>query len=122
MEKLSDFLGHKPQPERNGAQNKSADFISPRRLQPNESLIEKLRGSPANQTADYERGIDRLVQGLMDLLPKPDSIWSIEDRVKWLRLAEGIFDIGYKIGDGEQGEISIVAVRQVPGAPTNPGG
>ena len=108
MEKLSDFLGHKPQPERNGAQNKSADFISPPRLQPNESLIEKLRGSPANQTADYERGIDRLVQGLMDLLPKPDSIWSIEDRVKWLRLAEGIFDIGYKIGDGEQGEITKV--------------
>lgn len=122
MEKLSDFLGHKPQPEGNGAQNKSADFISPRKLQPNESLIEKLRGSPANHTADYDRGIDRLVQGLMDLLPKPDSIWSIEARVKWLRLAEGIFDIGYKTGDGEQGEISIVAVRQVPGAPTNPGG
>ena len=64
MEKLSDFLGHKPQPEGNGAQNKSADFISPRKLQPNESLIEKLRGSPANHTADYERGIDRLVQEL----------------------------------------------------------
>ena len=63
MEKLSDFLGHKPQPEGNGAQNKSADFISPRKLQPNESLIEKLRGSPANHTADYDRGIDRLVQG-----------------------------------------------------------
>jgi len=122
MEKLSDFLGHKPQPEGNGAQNKSADFISPRKLQPNESLIEKLRGSPANYNVDYDRGIDRLVQGLMDLLPKPDSIWPIEERVKWLRLAEGIFDIGYKTGDGEQGEISIVAVRQLPGAPTNPAG
>ena len=43
MEKLSDFLGHKPQPEGNGAQNKSADFISPRKLPPNESLSEKLR-------------------------------------------------------------------------------
>jgi len=31
-------------------------------------------------------------------------------------------DIGYKTGDGEQGEISIVAVRQLPGAPTNPAG
>ena len=122
MEKLSDFLGHKPQPEGNGAQNKSADFISPRKLQPNESFNEKLRGSPANHTADYDRGIDRLVQGLMDLLPKPNSIWSIEDRVKWLRLAEGIFDIGYKTEDGEQGEISIVAVKQVLVAPTNPGG
>jgi hypothetical protein len=121
MEKLSDFLSHKPQPEGNGAQNKSADFMSQRKLQPNESLIEKLRSSPANHTADYDRGIERLVQGLMDLLPKPDSIWCIEDRVKWLRLAEGIFDIGYKMADGEQGEISIVAVRQVLAAPTNPG-
>ena len=122
MDNLSDFLSRKPQPEGNGAQNKNADFMNTRKLQPNESLIEKLRSSPANHTADYDRGIDRLVQGLMDLLPKPDSIWSIEDRVKWLRLAEGIFDIGYKTGDGEQGEISIVAVKQVLGAPTNPGG
>ena len=122
MEKLSDFLSHKPRPEDNGAQNKSADFMSTRKLQPNEGLIERLRSSPANHTPDYDRGIDRLVQGLMDLLPAPDSIWSIEDRVKWLRLAEGIFDIGYKTGDGEQGEISIVAVKQVSGAPTNPGG
>ena len=51
MEKLSDFIGHKPQPEGNGAQNKSADFISPRKLQPNESLIQKLRGSPENRTS-----------------------------------------------------------------------
>jgi hypothetical protein len=84
-----------------------------RKLQPNESLIEKLRSSPATHTADYERGIDRLVRGLMELLPKPDNIWSIEERVKWLRLAAGIFDLGYETGDGEQGEISIVAVRQI---------
>ena len=120
MDNLPDFLNRKKLPEGNGAQNKSADFMSTRKLQPNEGLIEKLRSSPA--TADYDRGIDCLVRGLMDLLPEPDSIWSIEDRVKWLRLAEGIFDIGYKTGDGEQGEISIVAVKQVSGAPTNPGG
>jgi hypothetical protein len=121
MEKLSDFLSHKPQPEGNGAQNKSADFMSTRKLQPSEGLIEKLRSSPANHAADYDRGIDRLVRGLMDLLPEPDSIWSIEDRVKWLRLAEGIFDIGYKTRDGEQGEISIVAVKQVLVAPMGGG-
>ena len=122
MEKLSDFLSHKPQPEGNGAQNKSADFMNTRKLQPNESLIEKLRSSPANHSPDYDRGIERLVHGLMDLLPKPDSIWCIEDRVKWLRLAEGIFDIGYKTADAEQGEISIVAVKQVSGAATKPAG
>jgi hypothetical protein len=40
-------------------------------------------------------------------------VWRIEDRVKWLRLAADIFDVGYKAGDGELGEISIVAVKQV---------
>ena len=122
MDNLPDFLNRKKLPDGNGTLNKNADFMNTRKLQTNEGLIEKLRSSPANHAADYDRGIDRLVQGLMDLLPKPDSIWSIEDRVKWLRLAEGIFDIGYKTGDGEQGEISIVAVKQVLGAPANPGG
>ena len=122
MDNLPDFLNRKKPPEGNGAQNKSAAFLNTRKLQTNEGLIEKLRSSPANHGADYERGLDRLVHGLMDLLPQPDSIWSIEDRVKWLRLAEGIFDIGYKTRDGEQGEISIVAVKQISGAPTNPGG
>ena len=48
MDNLSDFLNRKQQPEGNGAQNKSADFMSTRKLQPNEGLIEKLRSSPAN--------------------------------------------------------------------------
>jgi hypothetical protein len=113
MDNLSDFLSRKQKPEGNGTSNRSADFMNMRKLQPNESLIEKLRSSPATHTADYERGIDRLVRGLMELLPKPDNIWSIEERVKWLRLAAGIFDLGYETGDGEQGEISIVAVRQI---------
>ena len=114
MDNLPDFLNRKQPPEGNGAQNKSAEFM-------NTGLIKKLRSSPANHTAEYDRGIDRLVRELMDLLPEPDSIWSIDDRVKWLRLAEGIFDIGYKTGDGEQVEISIVAIKQVSDAPTNPG-
>lgn len=120
MDNLPDFLNRKKPPEGNGAQNKSADFMNTRKLQTNEGSIEKLRSSPANH-ADYERGLDHLVHGLMDLLPEPDSIWSIEDRVKWLRLAEGIFDIGYKTRDGEQGEISIVAVKQVLVAPMGGG-
>jgi hypothetical protein len=121
MDNLSDFLSRK-QPEGNGTRDKSADFMNMRKLQPNESLIEKLRSSPANHTADYQRGIDLLVRGLMDLLPKPDSVWSLEDRAKWLRLAAAVFDLGYKSADGEQGEISIVAVEQVSGAPINLGG
>jgi hypothetical protein len=53
----------------------------------------------------------------VDLLPKPDSVWSIEDRAKWLRLAAGIFDLGYKSVDGEYDDISIVPVKQVAAKP-----
>ena len=48
----------------------------------------------------------------MDVLPKPDSVWSIEERLKWLRLAEGIFDVATRQEIGEQEGISIVAVKQ----------
>ena len=72
------------------------------KLQPSQSLTERLFRAQA------ERGIDNLIRGLVDLLPEPDSIWPIDDRAKWLRLAAGIFDLGYKAGDGEHREISIV--------------
>lgn len=90
MDSLVDFLNQR---KGNGTFNKS-------------ELIEKSRAE------EYDRGIDRLIRGLVDLLPKPDTVWPIEDRVKWLRLAAGIFDLGYKSNDGEPGEISIVAVKE----------
>jgi len=36
----------------------------------------------------------------------------LHERVKWLRLAAGIFDLGYKADDAEHGEISIAVVRE----------
>ena len=64
--------------------------------------------------ADYERRIDNLIRGLVDLLPKPDGIWPLDDRAKWLRLAAGIFDLGYKADDGEHREISIATTNCQP--------
>jgi hypothetical protein len=84
-----------------------------RRVKPAESLTEKLLSTQTSHAAEYERGIDNLVRGLVDLLPKPAGIWSLDDRAKWLRLAAGIFDLGYKACDGEQrAEISIAVVKQ----------
>ena len=117
MDSISDFLSRKLQPEGNGPLDKRTDFMNMRKLEPNDSLIETLRSSHASHTVESERGIDRLIRGLVDLLPKPDGIWPLEDRVKWLRLAAGIFDVGYKAVDGEHGEISIVAVKQVAAKP-----
>lgn len=39
------------------------------------------------------------IQGLLDTLPKPESEWSVADRVKWLRTAANVFGLIYK-GDG----------------------
>ncbi len=86
------------------------DFMNIRRkVQPAQVLTEKAR-----TTADYERGIDNLIQGLVDLLPKPGSDWSLDDRAKWFRLAVGIFDLGYKTGDVKNRELNIALVAHEP--------
>ncbi|MGH6804902.1 MAG: hypothetical protein ACREC3_16305 [Methyloceanibacter sp.] len=112
MNNLSDIIGRNQQPESNGLPDKSPDFLNMRRVQPNEGLVEKLRGSRATYPAGYEHGSGLIIRGLMDLLPKSDSIWLVEDRAKWLRLAAAVFALNYKAGDGEIDEISIVAVTQ----------
>ena len=115
---LSDMVaGRKQAPEDNGPLVKRTDFNSPlnertgflnmRKFQPSESLT-----GQASHGAGYERGIDNLIQGLVGLLPKRDGIWPLEERAKWLRLAAGIFDLGYKASDGERTEISIAVVKQ----------
>src|SRR5262245_33197521 len=83
------------------------DFMNIRRkVQPAQVLTETAR-----TTAENERGINNLIQGLVDLLPKPGSDWPLDDRAKWFRLAIGIFDLGYKAaGDGKDREISIAFV------------
>ena len=64
------------------------------------------------EKTDFERGIDNLNRGLVDLLPKPGSDWPLDDRAKWFRLAAGIFDLGYKADDGKDREISISFVTR----------
>jgi hypothetical protein len=96
------------------------DFMNIRRkVQPAQALTEQAR-----TTADNERGINNLIKGLVDLLPKPGSDWSLDDRAKWFRLAVGIFDLGYNAADGKDREISIAFVthglpkKEIP-APLN---
>ena len=42
---------------------------------------------------------DPLIQGLMERLPKPDTVWSLDDRGKWLRAAAVIFSLIYKLDE-----------------------
>ena len=45
---------------------------------------------------------DPLIQALVDKLPKPNTIWSIDDRAKWLRAATMIFNLEYKLDEANQ--------------------
>ena len=108
--------GNKPALEGHDPLKQSTGFMNMRKLQRRDGLTEKLLTDQASQ-AKYARGIDSLIQGLVDLLPKGDGIWPLQERAKWLRLAAGIFDLGYKAGDGEQTEIIIAVVKQKAAEP-----
>jgi hypothetical protein len=47
------------------------------------------------------------IQGLLSALPKPESQWELDQRVKWLQTAANIFDLMY---DGDGG----IEVRAAP--------
>jgi hypothetical protein len=47
---------------------------------------------------------DPLIQALVDRLPKPNAVWSIEDRAKWLRAAAILFNLVYRADPGERKE------------------
>jgi len=55
---------------------------------------------------------DPLIQALIDKLPKPNSIWSIDDRAKWLRAATMIFNLVYKLDETNEAE----KIEQKPSA------
>ena len=103
--------GNKPVLEGHNLADEWTGFMNLRQLHRGDRLTEKLLSDQASQ-AEYRRGIDSLIQGLVDLLPKRDAIWPLQERAKWLRLAAGIFDLGYKSGAGEHREINIVVVKQ----------
>ena len=42
---------------------------------------------------------DPLIQALMDKLPKPNTIWSIDDRGNWLKAAAMAFNLVYRTAE-----------------------
>ena len=51
---------------------------------------------------------DPLIQALMDKLPKPNSIWSIDDRGKWLKAAAMAFNLIYRTPEEKPEQTSSV--------------
>ena len=103
--------GNQPALEDHELVDEWTGFMRMRKPQKRDGLTEKLLSDQRRQ-AEYRREIESLIGGLVHLLPKRDAIWALRERAKWLRLAAGIFDLGYKPGDGEDTEISIVVVKQ----------
>ncbi len=85
-------------------------------VEPSDSLSPlKLLGSQAAEAEEAGRGTsDLLIQGLVDRLPKPNAVWSLEERAKWLRTAASVFGLVYKDSDGERREIGIVFAKPDP--------
>jgi hypothetical protein len=48
------------------------------------------------EPSDAREMPDPLIQALVGKLPKSNTIWSLEDRAKWLRAAAIIFNLVYK--------------------------
>jgi hypothetical protein len=88
-------------------EDSKSDFLNSRKVQSRTSLSDKLLSAKAKPAA-----IDTLIHGLVELLPPPESVWPLDDRAKWLRVAAGIFELGYKPGDAERMDINIVLVNE----------
>jgi len=55
--------------------------------------------TPVLSLVDTERTSempDPLIQALVDKLPKPNAIWPIDDRARWLKAAAMAFNLIYK--------------------------
>ena len=61
------------------------------------SLAANLDETTRQRQAEPKYGeTDPLIQALVDRLPKSDSIWSIDDRAKWLKAAAMVFNLIYR--------------------------
>jgi hypothetical protein len=57
---------------------------------------------------------DALIQGLIDRLPSPDSVWSPSERATWLRTAESVFDLVYKVGEPDRVASRLPSTSKAP--------
>ncbi len=112
---VSEMAGLKPRRDSDALNAKSRLMLP--RVEPSETLTAKLlvtQKSDAEQNGAEEPECGRsdlLIRGLVERLPQPNGIWSLDDRAKWLRTAASIFDLVYKVGDGERRQLSV-AFRQ----------
>ena len=91
------------------AQNGRSCLVA-RTTEPDETpiltLVDTAQGSEAPEACDP------LIQALMDKLPKPHAIWSIDDRGKWLKAAAMAFNLVYRTAE-EKPQQSVSTLKSV---------
>ena len=50
---------------------------------------------------------DPLIRALVDKLPKPNTVWPISERAKWLKAAAMAFNLVYKLPEGDEPDLKI---------------
>jgi len=58
-------------------------------------------------TAERSDACDPLIQALVSKLPKPNTIWPIGDRAKWLQAVAMAFNLIYKPDEGDEHDLKI---------------
>jgi hypothetical protein len=122
MTLISELTGQKSRREPEAGLNARSRLMMPK-VEAGESLAAKLlvaQKPSAEAEESFPIRTDLLIRGLVERLPKPDGVWSLDDRAKWLRTAASIFDLVYKTGDGERGEISVASAKQQADTPEKP--
>ena len=105
MSSLSEIVGQKHTSQDNRSETTSFVTQESERAPLAAKVSTKARGDKQ----DDSRPTDLLIEGLVDRLPKPNGLWPLAEREKWLRTAASVFDLIYKIPDEERGEICITA-------------
>src|SRR5262245_6813427 len=77
------------------------------RSEPNETPVLTLIDSPEPSEAEASVKPDPLIQALVDKLPRPDTVWSIDDRAKWLKAAAMAFNLVYRTDEGNEADLKI---------------
>ena len=80
-----------------------------RRAEPEEAPILTLVEESADRSDAGEMpDQDPLIQALIDKLPKANSMWSIDDRAKWLKAAAMAFNLVYRFAERDEQPSSVL--------------
>lgn len=114
MSSFSDIVGQRCKSQDSRLDRTDFDI---QKGKPKGSLTAALRTHESQSEGSRGAACDPLIQGLIDRLPHPDSVWLPSERAKWLRTAESIFDLVYKLGDADREVSHLSSTNSRPTEP-----